>query len=226
MARWVVTGANRGIGLEFARQLSRQGETVIATARQPEKARELAAIEGVRIEELDVASPRSIEALAGRLRGQAVDVLVNNAGIGGPDHGIEELAGEDLIEYFRVDAIGPLMLARALLPNLRAAGTPRRIVSLSSGLGSISQNDNGGWYGYRAAKAALDQYTRTMAAELGPERFICIVISPGWVRTDMGGEGATTSAADSVRGMLKVIDGLTPRDNGKFLSHTGREVPW
>jgi NAD(P)-dependent dehydrogenase (short-subunit alcohol dehydrogenase family) len=226
MATWVVTGANRGIGLEFARQLAKRGERVVATARNPGKAADLARIGGVRIEKLDVSSRQSIEAFAGRLGGEPVDVLVNNAGIGGPDHGVEELTREDLVDYFEVDAIGPLLLTRALLGHLRSARPPRRIVSLSSGLGSISQNDNGGWYGYRAAKAALNQYTRTLAAELGPERFICIVISPGWVKTDMGGEGATTTPADSVRGMLKVIDDLSMKDNGRFLSHTGGEVPW
>lgn len=224
MASWLITGANRGIGLELARQLAERGESVVGTARDPASARDLARL-AVRVETLDVASPASVDELAQRLGRRPIDVLINNAGIGGPDHGIEEISREELLRCFEVDAIGPLAVTRALLGNLRA-GKARRIVNLSSGLASISQNDNGGWYGYRAAKAALNQFTRTLAAELSPEGFVCIAISPGWVRTDMGGDGAPQSKQESVRGMLRVIDRLSPSDNGRFLSHRGHEIPW
>ncbi len=224
MASWLITGANRGIGFEFARQLAERGESVTGTARHPESAKELARL-AVRVESLDVADPTSVNELVQRLGRRPIDVLINNAGIGGPDAGIEEISRDELVRCFEVDAIGPLAVTRALLSNLRA-GKGRRVVNLSSGLASIAQNDNGGWYAYRAAKAALNQFTRTLAAELASEDFVCIAISPGWVRTDMGGGGAPQSKEDSVRGMLRVIDRLSSSDNGRFLSHRGHEIPW
>jgi NAD(P)-dependent dehydrogenase (short-subunit alcohol dehydrogenase family) len=221
---FLVTGANRGIGLAFAKQLSQRGDRVIATARQPEKARELGEL-SVRVEPLDVSDEESVARLAHRLDGERVDVLVNNAGIGEAGPGIARLKMEDLERAFRVNAIGPLDVTRALLPNLRA-GRRRLVVSLSSGLGSVSGNREGGWYAYRAAKAALNQLTRTMAAELRNEGFTFVVMSPGWVRTDMGGAGAPLSADDSVAAMLRVIDRLSPSDTGRFLDQKGRAVEW
>jgi len=221
---YVVTGANRGIGLAFTRELARRGDRVIATARNPAKPRELVALK-VRVETLDVADTKSVLAFGRSLAGQPIDVLINNAGIGGSGPGIERLPLEDLETHFRVNAIGPFSLTRALLPNLRAARR-RTVVNLSSGLGSISGSKDGGWYAYRASKAALNQLTRTMAAELAGESFICISISPGWVQTDMGGPGATLSPEQSVAAMLKVIDRLRPADTSRFLDHRGRDVPW
>lgn len=163
--------------------------------------------------------------LAKTLDGEPLDVLVNNAAIGddGPD--FPGLSMKDLEESFRVNAIGPAAVAQALLRNLRA-GKRRMIVNLSSGLGSVSDNESGGWIAYRVSKAALDQLTRSMAADLRRERFTCIAISPGWVITDMGGPGATLTPPESVGAMLKVLDGLTPADTSRFLDHRGHDVPW
>jgi NAD(P)-dependent dehydrogenase (short-subunit alcohol dehydrogenase family) len=221
---YLVTGANRGIGLAFARHLSKRGDHVIATCRQPEKARDLARLP-LRLEKLDVADEENIAELASRLKGEALDVLINNAGIGddGPPFG--RLSMEDLEEAFRVNAAGPVALAQALLPNLRA-GKRRAIVNLSSGLGSISENESGGWIAYRASKAALNQLTRTVAAELNREGFVCIAISPGWVRTDMGGPGASLSPDESAAAMLEVIDRLKPSDTGRFLDYRGKPMAW
>ena len=208
----------------FARLLCGRGDRVIATARHPERARELAKLP-LRLEQLDVADEKSIIALAGRIEGEPLDVLINNAGIGeaGPQFG--RLSMKELEETFRVNAAGPVALAQALLSNLRA-GRRRAIVNLSSDLGSISENESGGWIAYRASKAALNQLTRAAAAELKREGFICIAISPGWVRTDMGGHGAPLSPDESVAAMLEVIDRLKPSDTGRFLDHRGREMPW
>jgi NAD(P)-dependent dehydrogenase (short-subunit alcohol dehydrogenase family) len=137
---------------------------------------------------------------------------------------IRDLDFRNLARFFEVNSAGPMRLAKTLLPNLDR-GEARTIVSITSGLGSISQ-DNGGWYEYRASKAALNMLNRTLAAELARERFTCVVLSPGWVKTDMGGAGATLTPEESVRAMLRVIDGLTPKDSGKFLDHRGRELPW
>ncbi|HEY3122795.1 MAG TPA: SDR family oxidoreductase [Thermoanaerobaculia bacterium] len=222
--KYLVTGANRGIGLAFARHLWERGDRVIATARHPEKARDLAKL-SLRLEQLDVADEKSIASLARRIEDEPLDVLINNAGIGeaGPRFG--RLSIDELDQAFRVNAIGPVAVTQALLPNLRA-GQRRAVVNLTSGLASISENESGGWIAYRASKAALNQLTRTAAAELKKEGFICIVICPGWVKTDMGGPGASISSDDSVVAMLKVIDRLAPSDTGRFLDRHGKQIPW
>jgi NAD(P)-dependent dehydrogenase (short-subunit alcohol dehydrogenase family) len=223
-ASCLVTGANRGIGLAFARALTARGGRVIATARHPEMARDLARLP-LRLERLDLADGESIAGLARGLSGEPIDVLINNAAIGEAGPGFAEIAMKNLEDALRVNAVGPAAVTQALLPNLRA-GRRRMVVNLSSDLGSISGNENGGWVAYRASKAALNQLTRTMAAELKKEGFICIAMSPGWVRTDMGGPGGSLSAEDSVAAMLGVMDRLTPSDTGRFLDHRGKDVPW
>jgi NAD(P)-dependent dehydrogenase (short-subunit alcohol dehydrogenase family) len=222
--KYLVTGANRGIGLAFARNLSERGETVIATARQPEKARDLAKL-SLRLEQLDVADEKSIASLARRIEDEPLDVLINNAAIGDAGPRFGRLSIEELEQAFRVNAIGPVAVTQALLPNLRA-GQRRTVVNLTSGLASISENESGGWIAYRASKAALNQLTRTAAAELKKDGFICIVICPGWVKTDMGGRGASVSPDDSVATMLDVIDRLKPSDTGRFLDRHGKDLPW
>jgi len=221
---WLVTGGNRGIGLAFAEALSGRGDEVIATAREPGKAAGLRKL-SVRVEQLDVADEESVAKLARTLKGVPIDVLINNAAIGEDGPSFPRLRMEDLEEALRVNAIGPAAVTQALLPNLRA-GARRTIVNLSSGLGSISENDSGGWIAYRVSKAALDQLTRSMAADLKADRFLCVALSPGWVRTDMGGPGASLSPSQSVAAMLQVIDRLTPADTSRFLDHRGHDVPW
>jgi NAD(P)-dependent dehydrogenase (short-subunit alcohol dehydrogenase family) len=220
----LVTGANRGIGLELARQLAARGETVVGTARDSEAAAELRGL-GARVEELDVASAKSVAGLARRLKGLPIDRLVHNAAIGVAGPSAAEVDPEDLETHLRINAIGPLRLTQALLPNLRA-GTGKRVIAISSGLGSIAENTTGGWVAYRASKAALHQLMRTFAAELAPEGLVFVLLSPGWVRTGMGGQDAPLSPEQSVGAMLKVIDRLGPKDSGSFFSERGRRIPW
>ncbi len=224
MSTWLVTGANRGIGLELARQLTARGAQVIGTAREPEAATELRAT-GARVEVLDVTRPDSVDALGARLRGEAIDVLVNNAGIGGLGGGVADLTADHLLRYYAVNAVGPLLVVRALLPALRAGGG-KKIAHVTSLMGSIGDNGSGGAYGYRASKAALNMLNKSLALELGREGFTCLVLNPGWVQTDMGGRGAPTPVVESVRGLLAVIDGATPADSGRFFNHDGRALPW
>jgi NAD(P)-dependent dehydrogenase (short-subunit alcohol dehydrogenase family) len=221
---YLVTGAGRGIGLEFARQLKARGDQVVATAREPEAAADLRSL-GVRVEALNVAAGDSVRGLAERLEGVPIDVLVNNAGIGGDASPVTELDFVRLTRFFEVNAIGPLRVTQALLPNLRA-GKRRLIVSLTSQMGSIGLNDQGGYYGYRASKAALNMLSRTLALELAGKGYTSIVVNPGWVRTDMGGPQAPLTPETSVRGMLKVLDRLTPKDTGSFFSWNGERLPW
>jgi NAD(P)-dependent dehydrogenase (short-subunit alcohol dehydrogenase family) len=224
----LVTGANRGLGLEFARQYRAAGWRVIATAREPDAARDLKALgEGVRIVPLDVTEPSSVAALKASLGPQPIDLLINNAGQGvGLEGGsLDKLDVAQFERVFQVNALGPVRVTQALLPNLRA-GRGKMVVGISSGLGSIAENREGGFYGYRESKAALDMFIRGLAAELKGEGFTCVAIIPGWVKTDMGGPNAPLTPEESVTGMRRVLDGLKPENTGQFWSYKGTQVPW
>jgi len=220
----LITGANRGLGLEFARHYKDAGWRVIGTARDPQDAQELKALE-VRVMQLDVASQDSVEALAAELGDEPIDLLINNAGIFPRVGKLDEIDFDDYHRTLAVNTVGPVRVTRALLPNLRR-GELKMIAGLSSNLGSIAENERGNFYGYRESKAALNMFTKTLAAELGPEGFTCIVLTPGWVQTDMGGPNATLTPAESIAGMKAVLDRLTPADNGTFWSYNGSQMPW
>jgi NAD(P)-dependent dehydrogenase (short-subunit alcohol dehydrogenase family) len=220
----VVTGANRGLGLEFARQLSAGGAQVIGTARDPEGATELAAL-GVRVARLDVADGKSVAALAKALEDESIDILINNAGVSGRA-GQEDGVDYDVIaRVLDVNLIGPMRVTHALLPAIER-GRGKRIVNISSRLGSIELNESGSYLGYRESKAGLNMFSRSTAQELRPKSIICIAMSPGWVRTDMGGPQATLSPEESIRGMLEVIAGLETKSSGKYFQWDGEELPW
>ena len=220
----LITGANRGIGLEYARQFAEKGYQVLGTARHPSDAKELSAVAS-RVEQLDVTDATSVAALATRLRDVPIDILVNNAGIfDRQDVTVDKVDFGMMEQTFAVNTLGPLRVTQALLPNLRA-GKRRTVVSMSSQLGSI-ENSNGRWYAYRTSKAALNQINKTLSAELAPEGFICVVLHPGWVRTDMGGSSATYAPQESVGGLLAVIEKLGPADNGRFYDFQGKPIPW
>jgi len=220
----LITGANRGLGLEYASQFAERGYTVIGTARKPAEAEELTVVAD-RVEQLDVADPASVAALAKRLEGVSIDILINNAGIfERQDVSIDTVDFEMMERTFAVNTLGPLRVTRALLPNLRA-GHRKLIVSMSSQLGSI-ENSNGRWYAYRASKSALNQFNKIWSVELGPDGFTCVVVHPGWVRTDMGGPNATYGTEESVAGLVGVIEGLSQEDNGRFYDFQGKPIPW
>jgi NAD(P)-dependent dehydrogenase (short-subunit alcohol dehydrogenase family) len=224
MSTVLITGANRGLGLEFARQFAASGTTVLAACRDPGQATELAQVAGVELCELDVASAASVAALAATLKGRAIDILVNNAGRLSPGHA-EHNDPEAVLAMFRINTLGPLMLSEALIDNL--AGSARRlIVTVSSDLGSLSGNASGGNLGYRVSKAAVNMVMRTLAVELKPRNISCVLLTPGWVRTDMGGANAPLSPTQSVTGMCRVIERLGPRDTGRWLDHSGQECNW
>lgn len=221
----LITGANRGIGLELARQYAAAGWQVIGTARRPDSATELASFENTRVLQLDVTDAESVSRLADDLGDQAIDVLINNAGIITQTRTLPDF---DFNEFYRVIAVntaGPIRVAQALLPNL-SRGKLKTIVNMTSNLGSIANNNSGGFYSYRESKAALNMFTRSLAAELRSEGFICIVMNPGWVQTDMGGPNAPLKVQDSVAGIRAVIGALKPADTGTFWSHDGEQMPW
>ena len=221
----LITGANRGIGLELARQYSGAGWQVIGTARQPDRATELANLNNARVMQLDVTEQDSVMRLANELSGQPIDLLINNAGILPRMRSVADIDIDQFEYIMAVNSTGPVRVTQALLPNLRA-GQHKKIINVTSNLGRITNNTAGDFYGYRESKAALNMFTRSLAAELRPEGFICIVIHPGWVQTDMGGANAPVPVQESVTGIRSVVDDLAPEDSGKYWTFEGEKLPW
>jgi len=220
----VITGANRGLGLEFATQLHGRGATIIATARKPEKAKALHKL-GVEIVKLDVTSDEDVSGLAKAIGDRHVDMLINNAGIMNGAGQISKIEPQQVSRMLDVNVIGPMRVTQALLPALMR-GETRRIVNISSMLGSINRNGSGSFLGYRESKAALNMFTKSIAMELQDEGFTCIAMSPGWVRTDLGGSDANLSPEESISSMLVVIDSLTPDSTGGFFNYNGEQIEW
>lgn len=220
----IITGANRGLGLEFARQYAAAGWQVIGTARRPDMASDLNALDA-RVMQLDVTDPESVARLARDLGNQPIDLLINNAGIFPMAATLPDIDFDNITRTLAVNTVGPMRVTRALLPNLRR-GEAKQIVNITSNLGSITDNTDGRFYGYRESKAALNMFTRSLAAELREEGFTCIVMNPGWVQTDMGGAKAPLQAPESISGMRGVIDRLTTADSGTFWTHEGVQMPW
>jgi NAD(P)-dependent dehydrogenase (short-subunit alcohol dehydrogenase family) len=238
MPTTLITGANRGLGLEFARQYAAEGWRVFAGARDPSRADELQALaarwpETVRVEALDVTDAASVAALAGRLAGQPIDLLVNNAGRGGqPGADVLGRIDYDLwSELLAANTLGPMRVTEALIENI-AGSEKKQVVTITSGLGSLSvlaSGDIPGFgpaYQYRTSKAAVNMAMLALAHEVRPRRITVVLFSPGWVRTDMGGPNAPLTPPESIAGMRRVIAGLTLEQSGRFLNHDGTEVPW
>jgi len=230
MAHVLVTGANRGLGLEFVRQLLARGERVIATCRQPGRALELTRLAGeypghLTVLPLSLPEARSIADLARAVEALdlSIGLLINNAGltIAGEHFGTLEL--DNLRSAFNANAAGPLLLTQALAPSLIDGA---KVVNLSSRLGSIALTSALYTPSYGISKAALNMVGKLLSIALAEHGVTVVAISPGWVRTDMGGANAPLAVADSVAGMLAVIDRLQLADSGRFLSHEGDEIPW
>lgn len=230
MSHALVTGANRGIGLEFVRQLLARGERVIATCRHPGRALELTRLAGAHpghllVLPLSLPDVRSIGELVREIGALdlRIGLLVNNAGVLVEGERFGAIDAKALADSFATNAQGPFLLTQALAPRLVDGA---RIVSLSSTLGSIGGTDSLYSPSYSISKAALNMASRLLALALRPQRAIVIALCPGWVRTDMGGANASLSAAESVAAMLHTIDALEPADSGRFLSERGAEIGW
>lgn len=220
----LITGANRGIGLEMAAQLAARGDHVHATCRDPENAVELTRL-AVQVSRLDVTDSGSVKALVERLGQNPLDVLINNAGVGVGGGTLGRLDYGVVEHYFRTNAVAPLRLAEALVPNLRQ-GKRKLIVNVTSRMGSIGDNTSGGAYAYRASKAALNMFTRSLAVDLESDGITCFVVHPGWVQTAMGGASAPLPLSDSVAGIVRLIENATPATSGRFFDFSGDEVAW
>lgn len=234
----MVTGASRGLGLELVRQSLENDRRVVAASRR--SSAELDLLRSAHAERiipltLDPGDAESIVAARRSLEGMvdAIHVLINNAGIyskhsayWNPDATLFDTVTQDeLVDVFRINAAGPMLVTQHFL-NLLRASRRGRILNLTSRLGSVSVRTSGGDYAYSASKAALNIMTRSLAAELAPEGIVAIVITPGWVRTEMGGRGAKLTPEESARGILDVAARLTPKDAGRFVDYQGKDQPW
>lgn len=222
MPNVLITGANRGIGLEFAGQYAADGWHVVATAREPEQADDLNGL-GVRVEQLEL---RDLDAVAGfgeRIDG-ALDLLIANAGTWIPEASQTAEDGRQWAEMLVANCIAPVLLARALLPRLKAPGG--KIVALSSGMGSIAEASTAGYIPYRTSKAALNMAMKALAVELGGRGIVTAALDPGWVKTRMGGPNAPTPPEDSVAAMRSLIERLGPEHSGRYLRRDGSFIPW
>lgn len=229
-----ITGANRGLGFGLAKAYLADDWNVIAVCRRPSTGLESMSDRGLEIHRCDLTDDAQLRALAESLEGRPIDVLVHNAGRmakPGSDQAARNVQGfghfdRDLWrKVFDINVFTAMSLAELLAGNL-ALSTRGRIVTLSSMLGSMALNTSGGLYAYRASKAGVNAIMKSMAIDLAERNIIAVPMHPGWVRTDMGGQGADIDIQTSVSGIKSVIDRLTPEDSGKFFAYDGSEMPW
>jgi NAD(P)-dependent dehydrogenase (short-subunit alcohol dehydrogenase family) len=232
MKTTLITGANRGIGLEFARQYAADGWQVLACSRHPENSdalNQLAARypDQITVHALDVTDHMQIEQLAQALASASIDLLINNAGVSlhSAIDGFGHTDYEAWIQTLRVNTMAPLKMAEAFGSQV-ARSNQKTIATITSKMGSIADNSSGGHYLYRSSKAAVNIVMKSLAIDLKPIGIITVVLHPGWVKTDMGGPNAWISAEESVSGMRHVISHLTRADSGKFIAYDGQVVPW
>ncbi len=222
----LITGANRGLGLEFVRQYASDGWRVLACCRDPKKAAALDGVAGeVSIHPLDVSDRDAIGRLAGELQGTAIDLLLNNAGVFGDRKGLGSLDCDTWLRTFEVNTLAPIKMTEAFVEHV-ASSDKKQVAHVTSKMGSIADNTSGGAYVYRSSKAALNMANKSLALDLAGRGITCVVLHPGWVATDMGGAGAPIQPPESVTGMRKVLAGLSNGDTGKFYDYTGEELPW
>lgn len=227
----LVTGANRGLGLEFCRQYAAAGWKVFACCRKPDAARDLLAtaaiLPTISIHDLDLRHFAGIDALACKLAEESIDILLSNAGV----YGDTGQTGFGCMDYQRwqdtllINTQAPVKLAEALLPQV-ARSRQRLIVAITSLMGSMGDNSSGGSIMYRSSKAALNAAMKSLSIDLKDRGIGVLILHPGWVRTDMGGPQAPTSPEESVAGMRGVMDRFTPAASGRFINFRGEELPW
>ncbi len=241
MRRILITGANRGIGLELVREYVQQQDTLIfATCRQPDRANDLQALalahpDQVKILALNVTDRATIDAAVEQIAAQVdgLELLYNNAGIypdgvfpqGSRSSTFGFLDAEAMLEVFQVNTVSPVIVTQAAA-NLLRKGQQARVINLSSDAGSLAIHADGGNYSYPASKAALNMLTRCLAGDFRKDGVIVISLHPGWIRTDMGGERAPLALDEAVPSILRVIDGLTLADSGEFFNWDGKRVAW
>jgi NAD(P)-dependent dehydrogenase (short-subunit alcohol dehydrogenase family) len=226
----LITSANRGLGLEFAKQYVADGWRVFGACRAPESAEQLRSLAATRpgqidVLEMDVTSRSSIRRTAAGIGASAIDLLINSAGIMGKPQTVGNVDYDSWDEVLNVNTMGPLRVLEGFLENI-AASTRKLVVTITSGMGSIADNTSGGYIPYRSSKAAVNMMMRTAAIDLAPRGVYCVLVNPGWVRTDMGGSSAPLSAEESVTALRRLIEGFGLAHSGKFFNYNGKEYPW
>ncbi|OWF56663.1 uncharacterized protein LOC110445469 isoform X1 [Mizuhopecten yessoensis] len=243
----LITGANRGLGLEFVKQVvcfTSPPKHLFATCRDPESATSLQEIAKahscVKMMKLDVTRDDDIQTTYENTRHvlaeEGLNLIINNAGIAYKKQYLGNLTHNDLLEQFAVNVFSPLLITQALLPLLKLAAQKSSdkgmswhkaaLVNLSSVLGSVENNQQGGLYPYRASKAALNMVTKNQSIDLKADGILAVAIHPGWVRTDMGGKAAPLSATESVQGMLNVFSSMSEETTGTLVDYTGKVMSW
>ena len=226
----LITGTNRGIGLEFVKHYIKNNEKVIATCRNRNSAKDLLELENttnnLSLVELDVSNPNSINNFTSKIAGLPIDTFISNAGVSGPKN-IEfgNFDAKEWLDVFNINTIAPLIITQKILKNLRL-GKDKKLVFISSKVGSIEDNTSGGMYIYRTSKTALNQVIKSLSIDFKDENFIAVALHPGWVQTDMGGPNALIDTKTSVKGLIEVIDSLTLKNSGKFYNYDGSPIPW
>ncbi|MDZ4140487.1 MAG: SDR family oxidoreductase [Methylotenera sp.] len=221
----LITGANRGIGLEFTKQYAALGWCVFACCREPHLASTLQSLASkntnIKILALDVVDFKQIDALALQLKNENIDVLINNAGV--YPHG--DGGAEDWATAFKINSMAPLKVAQAFTPHI-ARSSLKKLATLSSKMGSMDDNTSGGSYIYRSSKAAVNMVMKSLSIDLKPQGISVVTLHPGWVQTDMGGSNALIDTQTSVTGLRKVIENLSLESTGKFIAYDGTEIAW
>ena len=224
MTTIMITGASRGLGLEFARQFYNEECRVIATCRNPKDAKELNEIGDIDVHSLDVTDDKSVATLADKLRGENIDILINNAGVIGQRDGFGKLDYDIWAETMDTNVFGPMRVAEAFINNVMNS-EKKQMIFITSRMGSITEAVPNA-YVYRSSKAALNMAVKCLSAELGEQGLIAALFHPGHVQTDMGGQAAPVTPQKSIEGMRNQIVALTRDDNGRFLSYDGHQIPW
>lgn len=233
MTTILITGTNRGIGLELTRQYAQEGADVIACCRKPERADDLSVLAeahrgAVEIVELDVTDPAQAELLGRRMEGRPIDVLINNAGVMGTGSRLQTFGKLDYHAWahcLSVNLMGPMRLCETLADNV-AAGEGKKIVNISSRMGSIADAGGGGAYIYRTSKAGLNMASRLLARDLEEKGIVVLAVHPGWVKTAMGGKNAPLPPQESAAGLRALINRAGPDMSGRFWNYSGEELSW
>ena len=230
MKNILITGANRGLGLGFAKKCLKKNVHVLATVRDIKGSKELLALkerfpDNLEIFELDLLKKKAGYILANFLGDRPIDILINNAGVGSTNQHFEAVSPKPWLEVLKVNLIAPLMVTQSIIDNVKK-GVDKKIYFLSSQLGSIADNNSGGMYIYRSSKTGLNQVIKSLSVDLKPQGITVVALHPGWVKTDMGGPNAPVSIDESIDGMMQVIYETDISDTGRFLNHKGKELPW
>ena len=230
MATILVTGANRGLGIEFVEQYLNEGNDVIATYRNENSSIDLIEMgnerSNLKLHQLDVSSNKSLNSFAENLGDSPIDIFINNAGVYGPrNSSFGNVDEENWIHAIKINAIAPILLTQLIIKNIRL-GADKKLIYITSKMGSIDDNKGGGAYVYRSSKTALNAVVKSLSVDLENEGMTVALIHPGWVKTDMGGPNALIDKETSVRGMTEVISNLDISSTGNFYNYDGSIIPW